>query len=163
MLRGEMCKGRRDKTPRRRDVLRSGVAHVQQKRAAARSGNESSKGRKPKEKRGQEESREMFRERGRTHTREEEKRLNERKRGGRGRDVLTGVFRLRSCKTGREQMATVFYPSTCRLLAVDPGGGKTWGIVPVQAYAQFLKVFKMACGFPGCFNGAAPAAAWDRH
>ena len=56
-------------------------------------GNESSKGRKPKEKTGQEESREMFQERG-THTSEEEKKT------GRGRDVLTGVLRLRSCKTG---------------------------------------------------------------
>ena len=67
-------------------------------------------------------------------------------------DVLTEMLRLRSwprCSIPR-----------C-VLAVD--GALPGGLLFPFKHAQFLKVFKIACtacGFPGCFNGAAPAAAW---
>ena len=59
-------------------------------------------------------------------------------------------------------MAKVFDLSTCRLLSALAGATLPGGLLFPFKHAQFLKVFKIACtacGFPGCFNGAA--AAWD--
>jgi hypothetical protein len=69
-----------------------------------------------------------------------------------GAGVRFGVLRLRSCKTGREQMAKVFDPSTCRLLSALAGATLPGGLLFPFGHAQFLKVFKIACtacGFPG--------------